>query len=193
MSEEIAPKSLPCPLCDAPMQDGRAGMWLHYLEAGCDYVAALRRIQDFFAPLANSDVWEGLGVVPDVNGDCSGVAEGTLRLHYRPGAPPPWSAIQHVLKGRHVPFDDYLSGCNCYSCQIAVRSVERDHIKKRKWGETDQFGAGQRVWLDEAPSSLQMKVFASQTIPQGKSISASMQDRGKPLKKDIFDWLAVTE
>ena len=50
VAEEEVSETLPCPLCNKPMQEGRAGMWLHYLEEGCDYVAALRRIQKFFSP-----------------------------------------------------------------------------------------------------------------------------------------------
>ncbi len=53
-----------CPVCGALMAPGRAGMWLHYLEVGCDYIEEIERLLDmlkdaaqFLGPLANQDAW----------------------------------------------------------------------------------------------------------------------------------------
>ncbi len=46
-----------CPLCSRKMRSGRGGMWLHYIEFGCDYVEALQYAKGFLTVLANPSVW----------------------------------------------------------------------------------------------------------------------------------------
>ncbi len=185
MSEEIAPEDFLCPLCGVSMQEGRAGMWLHYLEEGCDYVAALRRIQEFFAPLLNSDVWVDMGRSPEMDGDCTGVAVAPFRLHYRPGDPPPWSAVRHILNGGTLPPEGYASGCGCKSCNIIIQASERGLIKKHPWSESP------RQWMDESPTAAQMVTLMEIEDARHKGVVASMQDRGKPLKQGDARWLVA--
>lgn len=54
-----------CPVCGGSMGLGRGGMWLHYLEAGCDYIAEIEKLnasietmRAFLRPLMKEESWQ---------------------------------------------------------------------------------------------------------------------------------------
>lgn len=57
--------SIQCPVCSREMQSGTAGMWLHYIEFKCDYIAAINEliqadkvIDSIIRPLARPEAWK---------------------------------------------------------------------------------------------------------------------------------------
>lgn len=183
VNEEKEPESFPCPLCNKPMQEGRAGMWLHYLEAGCDYVAAIRQIQQFFYPLLSMDAWKDIGVhPPGRDPEKTTVGEGTLRLHVtHNGGPDPWDTVRRVLKGVQIEHPD--SGCDCESCRIIIQASERQQIRKHPWQESP------RQWMDESPTAAQIAALMSVADKRHKGVVAAMLDRGQSPKEPDFNWL----
>lgn len=66
--DEIPAEKYPeidCPVCNRKMQEGTGGMWLHYIEFKCDYIAEIQRLKaedgivdSIFHALTHPEAWE---------------------------------------------------------------------------------------------------------------------------------------